>query len=86
MNEQEQFIPMILENAGFRVRLFLFRARHDDAHGHSLQGGAPTVGALGDAALDENRWAINLHFQVSWVYTGQYYKHCGRSLSRQYRY
>ena len=76
---------MILGNAGFRVRLFLFRARHEDdvhgctsavsagstetaAHGRSLQGGAPTVGASGDAALDENRCAINRHFQVSWVY------------------
>jgi hypothetical protein len=60
-------IPMILGNAGIRVRLFLFRARRDDTHGRSLQGGAPTVGTLGDAALDENRRAINLHFQVSWV-------------------
>ncbi len=73
---------MVLGNAEFRVRLFLFRARRDDTHGcrqdvgkgreqerklHSLQGGAPTVGALGDAALDENRWAINLHFQLLWV-------------------
>ncbi len=58
---------MILGNAGIRVRLFLFRARRDDTHGYSLQGGAPTVGALGDAALDENRWAINLHFQLLWV-------------------
>jgi hypothetical protein len=58
---------MILGNAGIRVRLFLFRARRDDTHGRSLQGGAPTVGTLGDAALDENRRAINLHFQVSWV-------------------
>ncbi len=33
-------IPMILGNAGFRVRLFFFRARRDDTHGHSLQGGA----------------------------------------------
>jgi len=33
-------ISKILENAGFRVRLFLFRARRDDAHGRSLQGGA----------------------------------------------
>ncbi len=31
-------IPVIHRNAGFRVRLFLFRARRDDAHGHSLQG------------------------------------------------
>ncbi len=25
----------------------------DEAHGRSLQGGTPTVGALGDAALDK---------------------------------
>ena len=70
-------IPMIFGNVGFRVRLFLFRARREasapahapylrpvgnDADGRSLQGGAPTVGALGDAALDENRCAINLAF------------------------
>jgi len=24
-----------------------------------------------NAGLDENRCAINLHFQVSWVYSGQ---------------
>jgi len=39
------------------VRLFLFRVRRDDAHGGSLKGRAPTVGAWGDDALDENRWA-----------------------------
>ncbi len=33
-------IPKIFEDAGFRVRLFIFRARRDDAHGRSLQGGA----------------------------------------------
>jgi len=31
---------MILGNAGLKVRLLLFRAWRDDAHGHSLQGGA----------------------------------------------
>ncbi len=46
---------MILGNEGFRVHLFLFRARRDDAHGRSLQGGVPTVGALGDEAMNENR-------------------------------
>jgi len=50
------------------MRLFLFRARHDDAYGCPLQRGAPTVGALGDAAMDEKGRAINMHFQVSWVY------------------
>ncbi len=50
------------------MRLFLFRARHDDAYGCPLQRGAPTVGALGDAAMDENGRAMNRHFQVSWVY------------------
>jgi hypothetical protein len=29
-------IPKIPEDAGFRVRLFLFRARRDDAHGRPL--------------------------------------------------
>ncbi|MFT7461129.1 MAG: hypothetical protein ACI909_003823 [Planctomycetota bacterium] len=37
-------------------------------YGRSLQGGAPTVGALGDAAMDENRCAIDLHFPVSRVF------------------
>lgn len=62
---------MILGNACFRVRLFLFRARRDDEHGRSLQRGAPTVGALGDAAMDENRRAMNMHFQVSRVYINE---------------
>lgn len=51
------------------MRLFLFRVRRNDAHGGPLKGGAPTVGALGDDTLDENRWAINRHLQVSWVLT-----------------
>jgi hypothetical protein len=37
-------------------------------HGHSLQRGAPTVGALGDTAMDENGRAMNRNFQLSWVY------------------
>ncbi len=57
----------MLENACFRVRAFSFRARRDDAHGRSLQREAPTVGALGDAVMDENERAINRHFQVSRV-------------------
>ncbi len=44
------------------------RPRHDDAHGRSLQKGAPTVGALSDAAMDENGRAMNRHLQVSWVF------------------
>ncbi len=56
------------EKLRFRVLLFLFKERRDDTHGRPLQGGAPTVGALGDAGIDENRRAIDLHFPVSWVF------------------
>ncbi len=31
-------------------------------HGHSLQRGAPTVGALGDAVMHENGHAMDVHF------------------------
>jgi len=54
---------MIFENIEFRVCPFLFRARHDDAHGYPLQRGAPTVGAIGDAAMDENGRAMEIHSQ-----------------------
>jgi len=50
----------------------------DNAHGRPLQSGAPAVGALGETsapalapylrrntAMDENRCALKLHFQVS---------------------
>ncbi len=69
IDPERNYIPVVLENAYFRVHLFLFRVRRDDAHGRSLQRGAPTVGALGDAAMDENGRVINMHFQVSRVYT-----------------
>ncbi len=46
----------------------------NDTHGRSLQRGAPTVGALGDAAMDENGRAINRHFQVSRIYSPFSYK------------
>jgi len=31
-------------------------------HDHSMQRGEPTVGALGDAVLDENRRAMDIIF------------------------
>jgi|GEM_PF-1739878 len=58
---------MILGNACSECICFYSGQDATMPHGHSLQRGAPTVGALGDAAMDENEHIMNMYFQVSWV-------------------
>ena len=53
---------MILGNAMFRVRLFYSGQDATMPHGHLLQRGAPTVGTLGDAAMDENGRVMDIVF------------------------
>jgi len=60
-------IPVILGNVCSECVRFYSGQGATMPHGHSLQRGSPTVGALGDAALDENGRAVNRHIQVSRV-------------------